>query len=112
MYEQFGGLVDQAARTVTFKLFVPDGDRAPYQYEGGGMPRIRRVGVTGSFQDPATRAWNTAAPAPLAAEDYVDPVDGLFKGVVYAHTTAAMREHMIDGLERVWANEGKTQFKA
>jgi hypothetical protein len=30
---------------------------------------------------------------------------------VYAHTTPAMRKQMIDGLERVWANEGKLQFK-
>jgi len=27
---------------------------------------------------------------------------------IYAHTTPAMRKQMIDGLERVWANEGKT----
>jgi glycosidase len=110
VYEQFGGLVDQAARTVTFKLFVPDGDRAPYQYEGGGMPRIRRVGVTGSFQDPATRAWNTAAPAPLVAEDYVDPVDGLFKGVVYAHTTAPLPDGFYEYKYLVTFENGTQRF--
>jgi hypothetical protein len=31
---------------------------------------------------------------------------------VYAHATPDMRKHMIDGLERVWDNEGKPHFKS
>ena len=40
MYEKFGGLVNQKTRKVTFKLFLPDHEKAPFQYEGGGLPRI------------------------------------------------------------------------
>ncbi|HEX8499767.1 MAG TPA: alpha-amylase family glycosyl hydrolase [Pyrinomonadaceae bacterium] len=90
MYEQFGGLVDQQAKTVTFKLFLPDGERAPSQYEGGGMPRIKGVSVVGGFQHPAQKLWDLAAPVPLAAGDYVDPADGRLKGTVYSHTTAPL----------------------
>lgn len=90
MYEQFGGLVDRQAKTVTFRLFVPDGERAPSQYEGGGLPRIVGVSVVGSFQDPADRRWDIDHPVHLAAGDYVDPASGLLKGTVYSHTTAPL----------------------
>ncbi|HEX8459204.1 MAG TPA: alpha-amylase family glycosyl hydrolase [Pyrinomonadaceae bacterium] len=90
MYEQFGGLVDQNAKTVTFQLFIPDGERAPSQYEGGGLPRIKDVSVVGSFQDPAHRRWDLAHPVLMTASDYVDPADGELKGLVYAHTTAPL----------------------
>jgi pullulanase len=90
MYEQFGGLVDQQKKTVTFKLFVPDGERAPYQYEGGGPPRLKEVFVVGSFQDPPTRQWNLNAPIPMSPADYSDPQDGLLKGLVYSYTTSSL----------------------
>ena len=90
MYELFGGLVDQAAKTVTFKLFVPDGERAPSQYEGGGLPRLTDVFVVGSFQDPATRQWDLAAPLRMAPSDFVDPSSGLLKGTVHAWTSPAL----------------------
>src|SRR5262245_65957399 len=59
MYEQFGGLVDQETKTVTFRLFLPDHEKAPFQYEGGGLPRITDVFVVGSFQKPA---WDFGSP--------------------------------------------------
>jgi pullulanase len=90
MYEQFGGIVDQAAKTATFRLFVPDGERAPFQYEGGGLPRLTEVSVVGSFQDPVARRWDFAAPIPMAPSDYVDPASGLLKGTLYAYTTAPL----------------------
>jgi hypothetical protein len=40
-YAQFGGLVNQADRTVSFKLFFPDATSAPSQCEGGALPRVR-----------------------------------------------------------------------
>jgi len=90
VYEQFGGLVDQASKTVTFKLFVPDGERAPYQYEGGGLPRLTDVFVVGSFQKPVTRQWNLSAPVRMARNDYVDPASGILKGWVYSYKSAAL----------------------
>src|SRR2546425_2372709 len=89
MYEQFGGLVDQQTKTVSFKLFVPDHEKAPSQYEGGGLPRITDVFVVGSFQKPR---WDLNAPIRMAAVDYRDPASGLVKGVVYSHTTVALRD--------------------
>ncbi|MCE5336513.1 MAG: hypothetical protein LLG06_18200 [Desulfobacteraceae bacterium] len=87
MYERFGGLVDQAAKTVTFKLFVPDGERAPLQYSGGGLPRLTEVFVVGSFQDPVPRRWDLASPVHMTPSDFTDPDDGLLKGTVYSYTS-------------------------
>jgi pullulanase len=83
MYELFGSTVDQTNKNVTFRLFVPDGEIAPEQYDGGGLPRIAAVSVVGSFQNPATRAWNVAAPIPMPAAQFADPASGLLKGWVY-----------------------------
>jgi 1,4-alpha-glucan branching enzyme len=88
MYENFGGLVDQTAKTVTFRLFVPDGERAPFQYDGGGLPRLTGVFVVGSFQNLAPKAWDLDAPIPMAAQDYRD--DGVLKGTVYEFTTGIL----------------------
>ncbi len=90
MYERFGGLVNQAAKTATFQLFVPDGERAPYQYEGGGLPRLTDVFVVGGFQNPATRVWAPESPVRMTPSDFIDPADGLLKGTVYTHTTAPL----------------------
>lgn len=90
MYEQFGGLVDRVSRSVTFKLFIPDGERAPHQYTGGGLPRIKDIFVVGSFQNPGTRAWDIAHPVRLIPADYTDPQDGLLKGSVYSYTTGTL----------------------
>src|SRR2546429_470045 len=90
MYEKFGGLVNQNTRKVTFKLFLPDHEKAPFQYEGGGLPRITDVFVVGSFQDPATRQWDLAAPVRMIASDYRDGPSKPVKGVVYSHTTAPL----------------------
>jgi hypothetical protein len=84
MYEQFGGLVDQQAKTVTFKLFIPDGERAPFQYEGGGLPQVKEIFAVGGFQDPENKQWDFANPVPLAPTDYIDPADKLLKGTVYS----------------------------
>jgi len=86
MYEQFGGLVDQQAKTVTFRLFIPDGERAPFQYEGGGLPRVKEIFAVGGFQDPVNKRWDFANPVPLVPTDYIDPVDNLLKGTVYSLT--------------------------
>src|SRR5690242_14082066 len=88
MYEQFGGIVDQATKVVTFKLFIPDGERAPFQYQGGGLPRITGVYVVGSFQNPATKEWDTAAPLAMTAGDFRDST--LLKGTVYSYTSSPL----------------------
>jgi hypothetical protein len=75
---------------VTFKLFVPDGERAPYQYQGGGLPRLSNVFVVGSFQNPASRHWDLSAPVPMIRNDYVDPESGLLKGWIYSFVSAAL----------------------
>jgi pullulanase len=90
MYEQFGAQVDQIAKTVTFKLFFPDDRKAPNQYEGGGLPRIRDVSVVGTFQNPA---WDTSHPITMTRTDYSDPVDRLMKGFLYSSEAI----HLPDG---------------
>ena len=84
MYERFGGLVDQTSKTIDFQLFIPDGERAPFQYEGGGLPRITQVFVVGTFQDPMNRQWDLANPIPMAIADCFDP-PGQLKGFVYSY---------------------------
>ncbi len=90
MYEEFGGIVDQKAQTVTFKLFIPDGERAPYQYEGGGLPRLTSLSVVGGFQNPATKDWSVDKPIPMVASDYTDPASKLLKGTVYSYTSGKL----------------------
>lgn len=90
MYEDFGGIVDQANQTVTFKLFVPDGVRAPSQYEGGGLPRLTAVFVAGNFQKPDTKEWATDQAIPMVASDYVEKSSGLLKGIVYSYTSGKL----------------------
>jgi pullulanase len=87
MYENFGCSVDQKAKTATFKLFFPDGEGAPDQYEGGGLPRVVKVSVVGSFQDPIRRRWNTDPPIPMTRADYRDGPGASYKGQVYSYTT-------------------------
>ena len=49
MYEDFGAAV--TGRSVQFRLFFPDADKDPGQYQtGGGPPRIARIRVVGDFQ--------------------------------------------------------------
>jgi pullulanase/glycogen debranching enzyme len=81
MYELFGGTVDQTKKIVTFQLFFPDGEQAPEQYDGGGLPRIKAVSVVGSFQIPA---WDMSAPVAMPSSVYEDPVSKLVKGTLYS----------------------------
>ncbi len=110
MYEDFGGVVDQQDKTVTFKLFLPDGERSPYQYEGGGLPRIREVGVTGSFQDPQNKGWNSDAPEKMTRSDFVDPRDNLFKGYVYSYTSPALPDGFYEYKYVVTFDNGTRRF--
>ena len=107
MYEQFGGLVDQQTKTVTFGLFLPDHLRAPFQYEGGGLPRITDVFVVGSFQKPK---WDLTAPIRLTPAQYRATPTGPVLGVVYSYTTAPLPDgfyeykywvHFEDGARRL-----------
>lgn len=84
MYEQFGAIVDQALKTVTFGLFVPDRNLDPNQYDGGGSPNLTGVFVVGGFQDPLTRLWDLSAPVPMTAAPY--PA-GNPKGTLYRYVS-------------------------
>lgn len=48
MYENFGPKVD--GNNVTFQLFFPDRAKDPLQYGRGGLPQIKKLQVTGTFQ--------------------------------------------------------------
>ncbi len=108
MYEQFGGLVNQDAKTVTFKLFYPDAGKTPTQYEGGGLPRIRKASVVGSFQNPATKNWDVSAPVPLVATDYSD--GSLIKGTVSSHTTAPLPDGFYEYKYLIEFEDGRTKY--
>jgi hypothetical protein len=41
MYEEFGGIVDQKAQTVTFKLFIPDGSALLINTKAADYPDFR-----------------------------------------------------------------------
>jgi pullulanase/glycogen debranching enzyme len=60
MYESFGAVV--SGSSVTFKLFFPDSSVDPAQYTRGGVPRIQRLRVVGTFQPVLGQAvWDLAA---------------------------------------------------
>jgi pullulanase len=48
MYENFGAQVE--GNQVTFRLFFPDRAKDPLQYGRGGLPRIQKLQVIGTFQ--------------------------------------------------------------
>jgi pullulanase len=48
MYENFGPNVD--GNNVTFQLFFPDRAKDPLQYGRGGLPKIKKLQVVGTFQ--------------------------------------------------------------
>lgn len=108
MYEDFGSLVNQEEKTVTFRLFVPDGERAPFQYEGGGLPRLTKVAVVGSFQNPETRQWDLAAPVPMVPGDYADPVGGPVKGWVYSFTSEPLPDKFYEYKYHLTFENGKS----
>lgn len=49
MYEEFGPKIER--NEVTFQLFFPEKDKDPSQYTKGGLPDIRKIQVTGTFQE-------------------------------------------------------------
>jgi pullulanase len=108
MYEQFGGLVDQQAKTVTFKLFYPDAGKTPMQYEGGGLPRIRKASVVGSFQKPITKEWDVSVPVSMAAADYTD--GRLVKGIVFSHTTAPLPDGFYEYKYLIEFEDGRMKY--
>lgn len=108
MYEQFGGLVDQDNKTVTFKLFYPDAGKNPTQYEGGGLPRIRKAYVVGSFQKPAMKKWDLSDPVPLTNTDYSD--GPLIKGTVFSHTTPPLPAGFYEYKYFIEFEDGRTKY--
>src|SRR4051812_44755782 len=71
MYGDFGAAVD--GHTVELRLFLPDRERDPAQYEPdrGGLPRIRSVIAPGEHQRLAgDQAWDLATAPAMVPEDH------------------------------------------
>jgi pullulanase len=59
MYEDFGAVV--TGSDVVFRLFIPDNAVDSAQYTRGGLPRISKLQVTGTFQPQLGQtSWNLA----------------------------------------------------
>ena len=79
MYENFGPQVD--ANRVTFKLFFPDKAKDPLQYGRGGLPRIKKIQVTGTFQSQiGQNNWDNINAPEMTLEDHP-------KGLLYTFST-------------------------
>lgn len=109
MYENFGLQVN--GNTVTFRLFFPDQAKDPLQYGRGGLPRIRKIQITGSFQHHLHQAnW-----------DYVNAPEMQLgqhpKGMLYTFTTTLPEDFyeyrffvtFEDGTTR-WCNDPCTKY--
>ncbi len=69
MYEKFGARV--AGNIVTFNLFFPDRAKDPLQYGRGGLPRIQKLQVIGTFQQHLGQTdWNPDRAPEMQLEDY------------------------------------------
>jgi pullulanase len=65
MYEQLGAR-ELKPGTVTFRLFFPDRSRDPWQYDGGGMPRVQAIRVVGDFQGACgQKDWDPTTAPPM-----------------------------------------------
>ncbi len=86
MYEDFGAAV--SGRSVQFRLFFPDADKDPGQYQtGGGPPRIARLRVVGDFQSSiGGDDWDFEHAPEMTLDDhrqgnlYTYDIDGLPEG--------------------------------
>jgi 1,4-alpha-glucan branching enzyme len=79
MYENFGPQVD--GNRVTFKLFFPDKAKDPLQYGRGGLPRIKKIQVTGTFQSQiGQNDWDNINAPEMTLEDHP-------KGLLYTFST-------------------------
>lgn len=75
MYEQFGAAVD--GQRVEFRLFFPDRAADPDAYRRGGLPRLARVQVTGTFQHHLGGVdWDVAGAPDLVLEPHA-------RGILY-----------------------------
>ena len=69
MYENFGTVVSDHA--VEFKLFFPDSKKDPSQYVNGGLPRIKKIQVTGDFQSEINgKDWDFVRAPELTITDH------------------------------------------
>jgi len=71
MYENFGAVV--SGHSVDFKLFFPDTKKNPSQYVNGGLPRIKRMQVTGDFQSKINgKDWDFVNAPALTKTEYTE----------------------------------------
>jgi pullulanase len=88
MYESFGASVDQAAKTVTFRVFFPDNALDPSQYQRGGLPRIAQMKVIGDFQSQiGGRDWDIAGAPVMQRTQYQN------LGWEYSYTTTPLADN-------------------
>jgi 1,4-alpha-glucan branching enzyme len=109
MYEDFGPKV--GGNNVTFQLFFPDRAKAPLQYGRGGLPRIKKIQVTGSFQKHIGQAdWDNIQAPEMTLTDHP-------KGLLYTFATSLPDDFyeyrfyvtFEDGLTR-WCNDPCTKY--
>ena len=89
MYESFGALVDQAAKTVTFRVFFPDNNALdPSQYQRGGVPNINEMKVIGDFQNQIEgNNWDIGTAPVMEKTQYRN------KGWAYSYTTTQLADN-------------------
>lgn len=88
MYESFGALVDQAAKTVTFRVFFPDNALDPTQYQRGGVPNINEMKVIGDFQNQIEgNNWDIGTAPVMEKTQYRN------KGWAYSYTTTQLADN-------------------
>ena len=84
MYEDFGAAV--SGDQVEFRLFLPDNNVDPKQYDRGGTPRIASVKVLGDFQ---ANPWDLASAPQLTPTDHSS-------GTLYVHTVSGLQERFYE----------------
>jgi 1,4-alpha-glucan branching enzyme len=85
MYEAFGAVVTDDS--VEFRLFFPDNAQDAGQYSRGGLPKIKRLQVTGDFQPQlGSPSWDLASAPEMARQDHP-------KGMLYTFRI----DHLPDG---------------
>jgi glycosidase len=105
MYESFGASVDQAAKTVTFRVFFPDNALDPRQYQRGGLPRIAQMKVIGDFQSQiGGRDWDIAAAPVMQRTQYQN------LGWLYSYTTTSLADNFYQYKYFLTFENGTTRY--
>ncbi|MEW6348886.1 MAG: alpha-amylase family glycosyl hydrolase [Thermodesulfobacteriota bacterium] len=110
MYQDFGAReVDDTGR-VRFRLFVPDNELDPTQYQRGQLPRIARAHVIGDFQAALGKPnWVPDPRFDMQKSRFTDPEDGKTKGWLYELTTGPLPDGFYQYKLHVTYESGSTR---